>query len=72
MTPPDFSMAQWRKSDDSADGGCVEVAYVSGSIGVRDSKAKGRGPLLVFNEREWRAFLAGARRGEFDLPALAD
>ena len=34
---------------------------------LRDSKDVSKAPH-VFNRREWRAFLAGVRNGEFDLP----
>ncbi len=71
MNRPDFSAARWRKSVVSGDGGCVEVAYVDGVIGVRDTKDNGAGPVLMFTEREWTAFLAGARAGEFELGELA-
>jgi hypothetical protein len=37
---------------------------------VRDTKAQGAGPILEFNEREWRAFIAGACNGEFDYDLL--
>ncbi|MFC7547179.1 DUF397 domain-containing protein [Plantactinospora sp. GCM10030261] len=63
--------ARWRKSSSSGDGGCVEVAYADGVIGVRDTKANGAGPVLLFTEREWVAFLAGAQQGEFELKSLA-
>jgi len=62
---PDFSSAKWRKSGVSSDGGCVEVAYSDGSIGVRDTKDSGTGPILAFNKREWAAFLEGTANGEF-------
>ena len=62
--------ARWRKSIISDTGGCVEVAYTDGAIGVRDTKAQGTGPILEFNEREWRAFIAGAQNGEFDYDLL--
>lgn len=71
MKQPDFSTAQWRKSSVSGDSGCVEVAYIAGMIGVRDSKTRGHGPILVFSEREWASFLAGARSGEFSVSELA-
>lgn len=71
MTQPDFSSAQWCKSSVSGDGGCVEVAYADGMIGLRDSKSRGAGPVLIFNQREWTAFLAGATVGEFNLDELA-
>lgn len=59
----------WKKSSYSTVGNCVEVTR--GYIGetptrkVRDSKDPG-GPVLVFTEDEWQAFLRGARDGEFD------
>jgi len=66
----DWNTANWRKSSTSESGGCVEVAYLDGVIGVRDTKTKGAGPVLEFTEIEWRAFLAGARTGEFELDEL--
>jgi hypothetical protein len=58
----------WRKSThSSANDNCVEVAFAAdGSTGVRDSKAHGLGPVLVFTRAEWDAFLDGVRQGEFD------
>ncbi|MFC9995734.1 DUF397 domain-containing protein [Nocardia sp. NPDC127526] len=63
----DLSGAQWFKSSHSSGGSeCVEVAYLDGgAVGVRDSKNP-TGPALVFTPGEWRAFVAGARDGEFD------
>ena len=66
-----WESANWRKSVISDTGGCVEVAFAGGAIGVRDTKANGAGPILEFNEREWRAFVEGARRGEFDYELLS-
>ncbi|MFI7430161.1 DUF397 domain-containing protein [Micromonospora sp. NPDC049836] len=66
----DFSKAKWRKSSSSDSGGCVEVAYAEGVIGVRDTKQAGTGPMLTFTEREWSAFLDGAALGEFTLDEL--
>ena len=48
----------------------MEVAYTGGTIGVRDSKDAGSGPILRFSQREWSAFLAGAHSGEFELDEL--
>ena len=70
MSEPDWTTAAWRKSVVSDSGGCVEVARSGDHIGVRDTKYQGTGPVLVFNHREWTAFLAGVRSGEFDLDAL--
>jgi hypothetical protein len=60
----DFSTPEWRKSSHSGANGCVEVARVGDLIAVRDSKDP-EGGVLLFNTREWRAFVAGVRDGEF-------
>ena len=45
----------------------MEVASnLPGIIAVRDSKVKD-GPGLVFTPKEWGAFIAGVKDGEFDL-----
>jgi hypothetical protein len=64
----DFTGAIWRKSSLSGPwtDNCVEVAFVDGAIGVRDSKNP-TGPVLVFTPSEWDAFVDGAKDGEFDL-----
>lgn len=61
-----LSPERWRKSSYSNANGCVEVAFVGGKVAVRDTKDR-QGPVLLFTAREWEAFLAGARDGEFDL-----
>jgi hypothetical protein len=83
MNSPDLSHAQWRKSSYSgANGSCVEVAPVPGTvvggaaagcsgelggvIAVRDSKDR-RGPSLVFTARQWRSLTAGIKAGELGL-----
>ena len=60
----DLSTAEWRKSSHSSTNGCVEVAAVGDLIAVRDSKDP-EGGVLLFNAREWQAFVAGVRDGEF-------
>jgi hypothetical protein len=60
--------AVWRKSTLSGSNGCIEVAFVGGQVAIRQSKDRS-GPVLQFTHREWEAFLAGVRRGEFDPPA---
>ena len=67
MTVPDFTYAVWRKSTWSGDNGgaCVEVAFLSAAVRLRDSKGKGNGAILVVNPGGWDAFLAEARDGEF-------
>jgi hypothetical protein len=58
----------FRTAGSCSDKTCVEVAITGDAIGVRDSKDKGRGPVLAFTPDEWAAFLGGAKNGEFDLP----
>jgi len=66
MADHSFLSDDFRKASGSGDTGCVEVATKDGLIGVRDSKNQA-GPVLHFNEREWRAFVEGVKNGEFDL-----
>jgi hypothetical protein len=64
----DLSRAVWRKSTASGPNcdNCVEVAFVDEAIAVRDSKSPD-GPVLIFTQAEWDAFVGGAKDGEFDL-----
>ena len=59
--------SQWVKSSLSfCNSNCVEVASLpDGLVCVRDSK-DANGAVLKFTSDEWRAFLGGARIGEFD------
>jgi hypothetical protein len=61
------STLNWVKSSLSfSNGNCVEVAGLAdGGIGVRNSRDP-EGGMLRFTPDEWRAFLGGARNGEFD------
>jgi hypothetical protein len=54
-------------SGDGGGGGCVEVATnLPDVVAVRDSKDP-EGPALIFTPHEWRCFLDGATKGEFNL-----
>jgi hypothetical protein len=64
----DTSRAVWRRAGDATDSseGQIEVAFVDDLIGVRNS-IDPDGPILVFTESEWDAFVGGAKDGEFDV-----
>jgi hypothetical protein len=52
----DLSRAMWRKSSrSSAQGQCVEIAYVGGHMAARDSKSPG--PVLEFEVAAFRALV---------------
>jgi hypothetical protein len=70
VTEPEHATLVWHKSSASgADGGCVEVAIAAESVYVRNSRHAEDGRPLEFLYKEWAAFLAGVRDGEFELPA---
>jgi hypothetical protein len=67
MDHPNFESGDFKKSSFSQENGeCVEVASRDGVLAVRHSKDRS-GPVLYFNEDEWRAFLKGVRNNEFDF-----
>ncbi|MEV7773340.1 DUF397 domain-containing protein [Kitasatospora sp. NPDC086791] len=62
-------MLAWRKSSYSGDNGgnCIEVAPgFPGLVPVRDSKDP-QGPVLVFPDSSWGAFIDAVRRGSFPI-----
>lgn len=64
-TPDRKSDIAWRKSTASADGSCVEVAFLGADILIRDSQDP-QGPILKVSGAVWSAFLAYARNPEHD------
>ncbi|MEU8828368.1 DUF397 domain-containing protein [Streptomyces sp. NPDC048636] len=60
----DLTDAQWRSSSQGV--GDVEIAFVEGFIAMRHGR-RPEDPALIFTPAEWRAFVLGARDGEFDL-----
>lgn len=58
----------WRRSSHSTSGEhCVEVAALSASIGVRDSKDP-EGPRLAFTPATWRRFTQQVKADGHDRP----
>ncbi|MQA26699.1 MAG: DUF397 domain-containing protein [Micromonosporaceae bacterium] len=57
----------WRRSSDGPD--AIEVAFVSGLgqpwVLMRVAEDPD-GRVLVYDRREWEAFVDGAKKGEFD------
>jgi hypothetical protein len=57
----------WRTSRHSgSSANCVEVAAAGRAVGVRDTKQRGRGPVLEFTGARWRAFIQAAKNGALD------
>lgn len=59
-------MTTWRRACTNS-GNCVEVARDGVWFIVRDSDSP-NGPFLMFDLDEWRDFIAGVKRGQFDPP----
>lgn len=63
----DLESQAWRRSSEGE--GAIEVAFVE-ALGERWVLMRVAGDpqrrVLVYDEREWDAFVAGAKDGEFD------
>jgi len=58
---------EWRQSSQRCGtGACVQVAKLGDEYLVRDSKNPQTAPF-AFSAQEWRAFVAGVRRGDFEF-----
>ncbi|MEU4898643.1 DUF397 domain-containing protein [Streptomyces sp. NPDC044780] len=62
----DISGAEWLSAPGSTSEDRVEIAYLpNGAVAMRNSADPET--VLRYTEAEWRAFVLGARDGEFDL-----
>jgi Domain of unknown function (DUF397) len=66
---PALTRARWFKASACAgSSGCVEAAFLAdGRVALRDSKDT-RKPPHIFTRHEWKCFIDGAKKGEFDCP----
>ncbi|NGO68273.1 DUF397 domain-containing protein [Streptomyces boncukensis] len=64
---PELKNADWFKSSaSSANGGCLEIAFLSeGNVAIRDTEDLGNPPFVV-SRHVWECWLDGAKNGEFD------
>ncbi|MFD7921845.1 DUF397 domain-containing protein [Streptomyces sp. NPDC059740] len=64
----DISGAEWQRPPGDPEAEAVEIAFLEqGAVAMRNSTDPE--VVLRFTEAEWRAFVLGARDGEFDLDA---
>jgi hypothetical protein len=62
----DISDAEWVSAPGDTSEERVEIAYLAdGAVAMRNSTDPDT--VLRYTEAEWRAFVLGARDGEFDL-----
>ncbi|GAB2893812.1 DUF397 domain-containing protein [Streptomyces mayteni] len=68
----DMNSLSWFKSSaSSANGGCLEVAFLSdGRVAIRDNEDPTNPPFLV-TRHVWECFITGATQGEFNPPVGA-
>jgi hypothetical protein len=60
--------AAWRRSSRSTSGeNCVEVAFLTPRVGVRDSKDPD-GPQLIFGTTAWSTFIRQLKTSGHDRP----
>jgi hypothetical protein len=65
--PGSTAGARFKISTFSGGGDCIEVGQLGdGSIAIRHSKHEPGAATLLFTGREWEAFVAGVKAGEFD------
>lgn len=66
----DLQSAHWFKAAASGgEGGCLEVAFLSGGrVAIRDNEDLDNPPFVV-TAHVWRCFMDGAQKGEFEAPA---
>jgi hypothetical protein len=56
----------WVRASYCTSSGCVEVAPIGDSIGIRDSKDVGLGQQ-TYDAQSWRDFTASVKNGRYDF-----
>lgn len=59
---------EFKKSSFCGVGACVQIKVGGDEITVRHSKKPE--VILRFSKKEWRAFIAGVKNGEFDFQKI--
>ena len=62
VSDDDFRVSSWSKNNPKT---CVAVAVKKAGVAVRNSNDSTR-KTVFFSRPEWRAFIKGAKAGEFD------
>jgi Domain of unknown function (DUF397) len=65
MSPSAQGPSAWRKASTCANSECVEIARERDMILLRDTKSP-QTPPFRYTTEEFRAFIDGAKAGEFD------
>ncbi len=57
---------RWRKASYSGNGGadCVETGSVPGAVLIRDTKDRGRGPVLRVSPEAWSTLMEKIKAGK--------
>ena len=63
--PPTLGALSWHVARHCDSGNCVRVAPSGDLVIIGDSKNPG-GPVLAYDRGEWKTFVEGIRRGDFD------
>lgn len=64
-TPSTLGGLSWRVARSCDSGNCIRVAPRGDTVVIGDSKHPD-GPLLSYTWSEWKVFVEGIRRGDFD------
>jgi hypothetical protein len=72
MTQRAYNQEMWararfrksRRSNGGSSGNCVEIGYVDGTFGVRDSKLGDESPIFAASAADFARLIVGIKSGE--------